>query len=148
MEVHSEKSWFSRHWPWVVPLGCCSGCFIAFLLFVLGLGGALWGVVSEFTDALPVEDAISMVNNDDRVLHYLGDAIESNGFPNGNFSLQDDDGQVDFTLPIKGTKGTGTLVVKGIRTKGVWSYEELYVIVDTADVEINILDHEKMLESI
>ena len=62
--------------------------------------------------------------------------------------MSNDDGDVDFSIPIRGEKGEGTLVVRGIKTDGIWVYEDLYVRVKETQEEINLLANEKILESI
>ena len=40
--VTEERSWWSRNWKWVVPVG---GCFTFIIIGVLALGGAIFGFV-------------------------------------------------------------------------------------------------------
>ncbi|WP_299715369.1 cytochrome c oxidase assembly factor Coa1 family protein [uncultured Tenacibaculum sp.] len=148
MNERPQKSWFGRNWPWALPVGCCSGCLILILVFVFGLGAAIFGFVNEFVDASPLDEVIELAKQNERVVELLGEDIDSEGFPNGNISIKDDGGEVDFLIEIAGDKGEGNLVVKGIRVDGKWVYEELYVLIKETGEQINLLEKEKILERI
>jgi hypothetical protein len=149
MEVHEQKSWFSRNWGWVVPVGGCGcGCLGFILLFIFGIGAAIFGVSEIISNSTPVDYAIEQASKNEKVIQFLGESIEKYGIPSGNISINNDDGEVDFSIPIKGSKGKGTLVVRGIRSNGEWIYEDLYVRIKETQEEINLLEKEKVLESI
>ncbi|MDY0780627.1 cytochrome c oxidase assembly factor Coa1 family protein [Tenacibaculum sp. IB213877] len=148
MSEQYQKNWFSRNWPWALPLGCCSGCLIFILLFVFGIGATIFGVVSKMEEISPIDDAIEIANKNEKLIELIGDNIETNGFPNGNISVNNDNGDVDFSIPIKGEKGEATLIVRGIRVNKEWVYEDLYVSIKETGEEINLLEKEKILESI
>lgn len=143
MSQQKQKSWFGRNWLWFIPL---SGCLGIILLFVFGIGAAIFGVSKLITNSTPVEYAIEQASQNSKVISLLGEPIEKDGFPKGNISLHNNDGTVDFSIPIKGNKGEGNLIVKGIKTDGKWVFEELYVRIKETQEEINLL--EKALESI
>lgn len=148
MENNNEKSWMSKNWPWVLPLGCCSGCLIMIIVFVFGIGTAAFSIFNNLVDASPVEEAVTMAKENEKVVEYLGENIESQGFPNGKISLNNDDGEVAFSIQIEGEKGAGTLFVKGIRVDKKWVYEDLFVLIKETGEEINLLKSEKILERI
>ena len=145
MSEQHQKSWFGRNWLWFIPL---TGCLGIILLFVFGIGAAIFGVSKMITNSTPVEYALEKASKNEFVIERLGAEIEKYGIPSGNISLNNDDGNVDFSIPIKGEKGEGTLVVRGIKTDGVWTYEDLYVRIKETQEEINLLENEKILESI
>ncbi|KAB1160756.1 hypothetical protein F7018_02450 [Tenacibaculum aiptasiae] len=149
MDEKHEKSWFGRNWMWAVPVGGCGcGCLLIVLFFVFGIGAAIFGVSKMIDNATPIEYAMEQVRNNEKVISLLGDNIEKYGIPSGNISLRNNDGDVDFSIPIRGSKGEGTLIVKGIKTDGEWVYEDLYVRIKETQEEINLLENEKVLESI
>jgi len=141
--MENEKSWFGKNWFWVVP-GC--GCLGVILLLVFGVGAAFFGFQSFMKNATPYEYAVEQATNNAEVIEFLGKPVETNGMMNGNVSIQNESGNANFTVPLKGTNGTGTLVVNAERFDGEWVYEDLYVIVDSSQTEINLLD--KTLEGI
>lgn len=145
MSEQHQKSWFGRNWLWFIPL---TGCLGFILLLVLGVGAAFFGVSKIMTNSTPVEYAIEQASKNELVLENLGEPIEKYGIPSGNISLTNDDGNVDFSIPIRGDKGEGTLIVRGIKVDGEWIYEDLYVYIKETQEEINLLEKEKVLETI
>ena len=145
MSEQGQKSWFGRNWLWFIPL---TGCLGFILLIVLGVGAAFFGVSNMINNATPVEYAIELAAKNELVIKNLGEPIEKYGIPSGNISLTNDDGDVDFSIPIRGNIGEGTLVVRGIKIDGEWVYEDLYVRIRDTQEEINLLEKEKVLESI
>ncbi|WP_299003153.1 cytochrome c oxidase assembly factor Coa1 family protein [uncultured Tenacibaculum sp.] len=145
MSEQGQKSWFGRNWLWFIPL---TGCLGFILLIVLGLGAAFFGVSNMINNATPVEYAIELATKNELVIKNLGEPIEKYGIPSGNISLTNDDGDVDFSIPIRGNIGEGTLVVRGIKIDGEWVYEDLYVRIRDTQEEINLLEKVKALESI
>jgi len=139
MENSSQRSWFGKNWPWVLPVGCCSGCLIMILVFGIGIGSAVFSLFSEIKEMSPIDEVLVTVNENPKAIEILGENIKSNGFPNGNISIQNNDGEVKFSIPIKGEKGNGILYVNGIRANKKWVYEDLYILIKETAEEINLL---------
>ena len=64
----------------------------------------------------------------------------------GNISYQNNSGDANFSIPIKGSKGKGRIFVVAHKSGDDWFYEKLYVVIKDTQQEINLL--EKGLESI
>ncbi|MBE7629782.1 cytochrome c oxidase assembly factor Coa1 family protein [Tenacibaculum piscium] len=149
MEVQEQKSWFARNWGWVVPVGGCGCGCLGFVLFAfLGIGATIFSVFDTITNATPVTYAVEQASINKKVINLLGEPIEEVGIPSGNISLENENGEVDFSIDIKGPNGKGTLVVRGIRANGEWIYEDLYVRIKESSEEINLLNNQKVLEDI
>ena len=142
-EQVQQKSWFSRNWMWAVPVG---GCLTVILLFVLGVGTAIFGISKLFTESAPYEYALEQASNNPTVIEYLGNNIENNGLMQGNISFKNDTGKANITIPIKGTKGEGSVTIVGKKIDGEWIYEELFVTIKETSEQINLMD--KYLEGI
>ncbi len=142
-EYIQQKSWFRRNWLWVVPAG---GCLTIILLFIFGIGAAIFGVTKLFTESAPYTYALEQASNDERVIQFLGNSIESDGIMQGNISLSNNNGHADITIPIKGTKGSGSVTIIGEKEDGTWTYEKLFVTIKETNEQINLLD--KNLEGI
>jgi len=138
-----QKSWFSRNWIWVVPTG---GCLVIILLFVFGIGAAIFGVSKMFTGSAPYEYAVEQASTNPRVIEILGEPVETAGIMQGNISLKNDSGEVAIKIPLKGPNGKGSVTIKGDKTDGEWVYEELYVLIKETNEKINLLD--KALEGV
>ncbi len=138
-----QKSWFGRNWIWALPVG---GCLTVILIIIFGIGALFFGVSKILKDSTPVEYAIERAENNAEVKQILGHNIEIDGMFNGNLSLNNDDGTVDMSIPIKGEKEYGKLIIKGEKYDGEWTYEDLYIIIKDSHEKINLLD--KTLEGI
>ena len=141
MEEYNQRSWFRKNWPWILPVGCCSGCLLIIVLFIGGLGATAYSVFSKFEAATPVQEVLITVNNTPKAVEILGANIISGGFPTGNITITNTDGEVDFVLPVRGDKGIGTLTVNGIRVNEKWIYEDLYLIIKETQEQVNLLEN-------
>ncbi len=140
--VH-QKSWFRRNWIWIVPVG---GCLTVILIFILGVGGAVFGLSKVFKESAPYEYALEKASKNPTVIEFLGNDIESDGIMQGNISLKNNTGSANITIPIKGSKGKGSVTINGTRIGDEWTYEELFVTIKETNEQINLLD--KSLEGI
>ncbi|WP_282134714.1 cytochrome c oxidase assembly factor Coa1 family protein [Seonamhaeicola maritimus] len=136
MEETNQKSWFGRNWPWVLPVG---GCLTLIVLAVMGIGTLFVGVSKMFTSSAPYEYALSEASNNAEVIAVLGEPIESDGIISGNISLKNNDGEADFSIPIKGLNGEGSITVVGTKIGGEWTYKLLYVTIKETQEQINLL---------
>ena len=143
MEVQKQKSWWGRNWPWVLPVG---GCLTVILLFVFGIGAIFFGVSKALKNSTPYEYAVDLATNHPDVIEIMGEPVETDGMLSGNISLDSSGGDVDFTIPLRGPNGEGTLVVIGDKIDNEWIYEKLYVLIKENNEQINLLD--KNLEGI
>lgn len=139
MEVVKEKSWFQKNWVWAVP-GC--GCLVVIAVIIFGAGALFLGVKSEIIDSGPYDYALTKAQNNSQVIDLLGSDIEADGMFKGNISYHNSKGSADIQIPIKGSKGTGTIFVVGNKDDSEWDYHILYVLIDATQEEINLIDDE------
>ena len=142
-EQVQQKSWFSKNWMWLVPVG---GCLTIILLFVFGIGALIFGVFGMLTNSTPYEYALEQAKTNSQVIELLGTPIDTDGIMQGNISFENDEGSADFKIPIKGPKGKAKIIVRAQKEYGEWIYEELYVKIKETKEKINLLD--KSLEGI
>lgn len=135
-----QKSWFSRNWPWVVPLG---GCLTFIVLIIVFAGSVIFGVYKGFSESTPYKDAIAKVNEDEYVVDILGEPIEPDGMMSGNFNYSNGRGSADMSIPIKGPDGEARLYVVGVKENKIWEYSEMYVIIDETNEQIDLLGYEQ-----
>lgn len=136
-ELVPQKSWFSRNWPWAVPLG---GCLTIILLFIFGVGAAIFGVSKALSGSQPYKDGVHEASHNQHVIEVLGEPIETNGIMNGNISIHNNVGEADISVPLKGPNGTATVYVTGQKVDGKWNYQEMYVIISETEEHIDLLD--------
>jgi hypothetical protein len=142
-EQVQQKNWFARNWLWLVPVG---GCFTIISLFIFGIGAIFFGVTNVLKNSTPYEFAVKLASNNIKVIEYLGEPIETHRIMSGNISVHNDAGEVDIEIPLKGSKGEGSIIVIGEKIDGEWFYEELYILIKETNEKINLL--EKILEVI
>ncbi|MBN4070539.1 hypothetical protein JYT76_02545 [Olleya sp. AH-315-F22] len=142
-EQVQQKNWFTRNWLWVIPVG---GCLTIICLFVFGVGAIFFGITNVLKNSTPYEYSVELASNNSDVIQLLGEPIETHGIMSGNISIQNNSGEVDISIPIKGSKGKGTIIVIGEKIGGEWFYEELYVLIKETNEKINLLN--KILEVI
>jgi hypothetical protein len=130
-----QPSWFSKNWKWLVPVGCmvpmvCCGVF--------GIG-AYVAASKMIQSSGAYLGAIAQVNASSEVDEALGTPVTPGMGMTGSVKQQNQDGSADFSVPIEGTKGKGTLRVVASSQNGEWSYTT--VLVTTADgKKIDILE--------
>ena len=81
---------------------------------------------------------MTIVQNDKSVNNKLGSPIQGDGMVSGNISIHNDTGNCDLQIPIKGSKGKGTLFVVAEK-KGKWKYSQMSVYIEATDEEIDLL---------
>ena len=129
-----RKNWWDRNWKWFVPTGCLS----ILVLFGLFIAGIFFGVTSIMKDSDAYKGAMTAVQHNKIVIEKLGNPIESDGMVSGSINVNNDTGNCDIQIPIKGPKGTGTLFVVATK-RGKWKYEELAVYIKATEEEIDLL---------
>ncbi|MFY0602499.1 MAG: hypothetical protein JXQ93_01010 [Flavobacteriaceae bacterium] len=143
MEEHVKKSWFKRNWMWFVPV---SGCLTLIILFFLGIGALIFGVTNMISNSTPAEYAFEQATKNKQVTLLLGDSIEQKGITSGSINLSNSNGDADLIIPIRGSRGKGTIRVVATKVDGDWVYEKLYVIIKETNENINLID--KSLEGV
>ncbi|SNR72051.1 cytochrome c oxidase assembly factor Coa1 family protein [Flavobacterium sp. ov086] len=129
-----KKNWWDRNWKWFVPTGCLS------LLVLLGLfiAGIFFGVTSMMTDSDAYKGAMTAAKNNKTVIEKLGNPIETDGMTSGSININNDTGNCDLQIPIKGPKGKGTLFVVATK-KGNWKYNEMSLYIEATKENIDLL---------
>ena len=133
-ELIVRKNWWDRNWKWFVPTGCL-GILVLFGLFI---GGIFFGVTSMMEDSDVYKGAMIMVQQDKLVNDRLGKPIEEDGMVSGSINVSDNTGNCDLQIPIKGSKGKGTLFVVAEK-KGTWKYSEMSVHIEATGEDIYLL---------
>lgn len=129
-----RKNWWDRNWKWFVPTGCL-GLIVLFGLFIAGI---FFGVTSMMKDSDAYKESMTIVQHDKSVNDKLGSPIEADGMVSGNISIHNDTGNCDLQIPIKGSKGKGTLFVVAEK-RGKWKYSQMYVYIEATDEELDLL---------
>ena len=110
METLHKKSWFGRNWPWVLPVG---GCLTIILLFIFGVGAAIFGVSEALKGSEPYEFAVEESINRPELIEILGEPIKTDGFMEGSVNFENKSGSVDIKIPLRGPNGAATVCGEG-----------------------------------
>jgi hypothetical protein len=136
-----RKNWWDRNWKWFVPTGCLS----ILILFGLFIAAIFFGVTSMINDSDAYKGAMTQAQHNKLVIEKLGSPIESDGITSGSININNNTGNCDLKIPIKGPKGKGTLFVVA-KKKVSWKYSELSVYVDATGDEIDLLANENSIK--
>lgn len=134
MEAVKQKSWFGRNWGWVLG----GGCLTLIIVFVLGIGGVIYKVTDTVKNSEPYTHALTKAIENKDVISYLGEPIETNGIGNTNYTYRNGTTTTNLTIPIKGPKDEGNIVIKAEKINDEWAYYELYVKIDGETKSIDL----------
>jgi hypothetical protein len=139
MTQPAQRSWWSRNWIWVVPVGCLSP------LAICGGGIALvfvW-LFGAIKSSAAYTNAIARAQTNPAVQAALGVPITAASTVSGNFDLRNDNGvesgTANFSIPISGPKGSGTIQVVATNSRGQWTFSTLQVTINGQDSPIDLL---------
>ena len=120
-----------------IGLGCGILLFgiIGFIAFI----GVV--VVGSFKNADAYQQAVRRAQSDPRVAAALGQPIEIGWFISGSINTQNDEGNVNLTIPISGPRGKAKIYVEGVKKRGRWTYSEMIVTPEKGE-EINLLEED------
>ena len=127
-----QPNWFSRNWKWLVPVGClvplmCCGVF--------GIGTYV-AVSKVIQNSGAYVGAIAEVNVNPEVEAALGTPVTPGLGLSGSVKENDSSGSADFTVPITGSKGEGSMHVVAQRSNGQWSYNVIDVTVGGKTIDV------------
>ena len=142
MDQPPQRSWWSRHWLWVVPTGClsvvlvCGG--ITTLIFV--------GVFRTLSSSDVATEAVARAKANAEVKSLLGEPIETSMWVSGNLSVNEvngvSSGKADLAIPLSGPKGSATLTAVATKSGGKWTYSTLEVTPKGAGNRIDLLSQQ------
>lgn len=134
MSEEKQKSWFSRHWGWLLGGGC-----LLFIVIIVVVGvGAFYKITNSIQESEPYSYAFSKAIENDKVIAILGEPIESNGIGSSNFKYKNNSGEATLIIPIKGPNGVGTILVEAEKHQAIWFYNELSVVIEGEQGKINL----------
>jgi hypothetical protein len=130
-----NKSWWSRNWKWVVPVGC-----LLPLLVVVGCIGSIFMVATTAMKSSDVyKDALVKAESNPEVVAALGTPITTGFFTSGNINTNGPTGEAAFSIPLSGPKGKATIQLEAKKSAGEWSFSKLVVEVKDPPQRIDLL---------
>jgi hypothetical protein len=131
----TRSNWFARNWKWAAPTGC---------LLMVALVGAFIGTIFFFVFSMmksndAYQHSLETARHNPAVVAALGQPIEDGWLVSGNFEESGGAGQANFSIPISGPKGSGTLYVEAKKSAGAWNYSNMVLQVDGSGKRIDLL---------
>jgi hypothetical protein len=134
-----QPGWFSRNWKWFLPVGClvpmlCCGTFGAVTYL---------GVSKLITESPVFKLALEKAEKNPEVATTLGTPLHAGFGVSGSLNETNGDGNADFSIPLEGPKGKGSLVVRATGRNGKWDYATLQV--EAGGKTIELLNDEPII---
>ncbi|MEI2432307.1 cytochrome c oxidase assembly factor Coa1 family protein [Lysobacter yananisis] len=139
MNDRPNPGWFGRNWKWFVPTGCLSVLLFAALALAGLIGLGIKGVSGLMSGSEPVRHAMDLAKANPDIRAAFGEPLETGMGFQGSLTTNNDSGEADLSLPIKGPKGSGRIYVKGTREADRWSYRLIEVAIDGSERRIDLL---------
>jgi len=136
MEEYKQKSWFARNWGWILGGGCLS----LIVIVALGIGGLVYKVTDSIQESEVYTHAFAKTVENESVIEFLGSPIETNGMGSTSYNYKNGRTKAELTIPIKGPKDEGSIIVDAEKINDEWAYNELYVKIDGETETINLLE--------
>ena len=136
MNADSGKNWLGRNWKWAAPTGCLLivllvGAFIATIFFF---------VFSMMKSNDAYQHALDTARRDPAVVAALGQPLEDGWLVTGKFEESGGSGEAQFSTPVSGPKGSGTLYVEAKKSAGEWNYTSMVVEVEADKRRLDLLE--------
>lgn len=135
------RSWWSRNWKWVVPVGC-----LVLILPILALAGFIGGILAIVFGSLKSTDvykeAFELARSHPAVVEALGQPVEDGWFMSGSIKTTGPSGYADIAIPIRGPQGEAKIYAVASKSAGRWEYHTLEVEVEGREDRIDLLQAE------
>ncbi len=114
----TRRSWWSRNWKWLVPVGC-----LVPILVCGGLIALIFGLLNTaIKSSEPYQHALAQARAHPDVIKLLGQPIEPGRIATGNIHLNNDAGDADLYLTLNGPNRSAIVHVMATKVGGVWNY--------------------------
>ena len=142
-ENREQKNWFDRNRKWAIP---SMGCLTLIIVTIIFASTMVTNLTGFFKDSVPYEVGMENLIKNKLVIEALGEPIEANGMFQGNIRYNDEEGNADLKVPVKGPKGEATLLIIAVMNDDVWTYKTMEVSFKDTDKTIDLLETMKIIE--
>jgi len=103
-------------------IGC--GCLGLVALVIIGAGAIFYFAMGAMKKSDAYVDSMAAVQSNPAAVAALGEPIKSGFMMSGSVNINNGEGTVDFSIPVSGPQGKGTIKVVGSKPAGatVWNY--------------------------
>lgn len=104
-------------------IGC--GCLGLVALVIIGAGAIFYFAMGVIKKSDAYVESIAAVESNPAAIAALGEPIEPGFLFSGNVNTTNGEGTVNFSIPVSGPKGKGTIKVVGTKSAGSpnWNYD-------------------------
>lgn len=133
--MNAQPGWWGRNWKWAAP----SGCLLVLLLAFGGCVGMVAGVFGMMKNTGAYEQAMTRLQHSPEAIAVLGEPIKAGWMISGNFNDSGASGEANYSVPVSGPRGKGTLYVEARKSVGRWSFQVLTFVPDNGGESIDLL---------
>jgi len=109
---------------------------LVFAVFGVGLVGLLF---TGLKTSEPYTEAVELARRHPDVVEALGEPLEAGWLTSGSISISGSSGEAEFSIPIHGPRGHGTIHVVATKEAGQWAFELLEVEIEGRNKRIDLL---------
>jgi hypothetical protein len=135
MNKPEQRSWFQRHWIWLVPVGCAGSVFVVFAVVAL----VVFAAFADFKSSWPYTEAIKLVRENPDVIYELGEPVRAGWLVGGSIRFFGSSGEAELAIPVRGPQNSGTIHVIAKKRAGQWQFESVEVEIRGSPTRIDIL---------
>ena len=121
-----RRSWWTRHWKWAAP----SGCLVIVLLLFGGCVALFSGVYGMVKNTGAYTQAIERVQSHPAAVAALGEPITTGWMLQGHVEDHGATGSADYSVPVSGPRGGGTLYIEARKSAERWTFRVLRLVPD------------------
>jgi hypothetical protein len=125
-----------KNWAIVVPCGC-GAALVVVAAIIFGIVMAAMGTIKT---TAPYQQGVALAQHHPAVIEALGNPVEPGWFLSGNINTSGSSGDADFSVPLQGPEGEGTLYIKATREAGEWTLTKAEVRPDDGGERIDLLE--------
>lgn len=130
------RSWWSRNWKWVVPVGCLG----MVLLAVLAVGALVFAVTGGIKSSEVFQMGLERTRSSPAAVAALGEPIEPGWWVSGSIEVTGPSGEARLAAPVSGSTGEGKLYLEGTKTAGAWRLTLLVLETQETGERIDLLE--------
>src|SRR5688572_23870433 len=111
------RSWWSRNWKWVVPVGVIAPLLLCGTCAVVVIFGAFNALRSHEV----TQHAVARAKTDPEVVALLGQPIDLGRLVSGVISRSGSTEEADLAIPISGPNGSATIEAQATKSADAWN---------------------------
>ena len=121
-----QRAW--AKWGVVVWLACVvlATVFVALTFFV---------ITAAMKSTEPYRTAVADLHANAAAMAELGEPVTT-GMASGSMHVDNDEGEVDFQIAVRGTSKSGVLYVHGERSEGRWHYDRVDLVIGSQHINL------------